>query len=501
MMFHHETTGFSLTVIGFPAWSSLRRRISAAYFAIAVLILLASALTFGELQALERKVSLGDRMSDLFDTALEIRRFERNYFLHRQETDYAENLRYVVGMRELLTRNQADFRSLDAPGRIDLLRAALDRYEKAMARYVAAGGDGALEEQVRNSGKELVAVAEELATSERRVVQSSLATFRTILVVAIGGLAVFIVLLGQGLARRVVLPLRALQDGADAVSKGQRGSLAAPSRDRELVSVVAAFNHMLRELEVRQRHLVRSEKLASMGTMLSGVAHELNNPLSNISLSCQLLLEELGSLDAAAQKVYLGQIDEQTERARHIVRSLLDFARDREFGRAPVSLRELLEETVGFVRGEVPTRVDIAIDVADDIVLVADKQRLQQAFLNLLRNAVDAVETAGSISLAARRHRVSAGEGGPLAAAGCQLEGEVVDVVVADNGPGIPPEVLPRIFDPFFTTKDVGRGMGLGLFIVFEIIEEHDGCIAAVSEPGKGAAFHIRLPLAAESKE
>jgi two-component system NtrC family sensor kinase len=499
MMFHHETVDATMTRL--PLWTSLRQRISVGYAAIAVLILLASALTFGELRVLEARVSLGDRMSDIFDGAMEIRRFERNYFLHRQEADYAENLRYVKAVRDLLQRNQADFRSLESPGRIDLLRAALDRYEQAMAGYVAAGGDGAAEERVRASGKALVAIADDLATGERRAVQSSLASFRTLLVVSIGGLVVVIVLLGQGLARRVVLPLRALQEGADAVSRGERQNLTTPSRDRELVSVVDAFNHMLRELEVRQRHLVRAEKLASLGTMLSGVAHELNNPLSNISLSCQILLEELGSLEAAAQKAYLAQIDGQTERARRIVRSLLDFARDREFAKAPVSLRELVAQTVGFIRGEVPARVAIAIDVPEDIVLVADKQRLQQAFLNLLRNAVEALDGAGRVSVTARRHRVAAAEDGPLAAAGCQLQGEVVDVVVADDGPGIPPKVLPRIFDPFFTTKDVGRGMGLGLFIVYEVIEEHDGCIAATSEPGEGAAFHVRLPLATENKE
>ncbi|MBX9701032.1 MAG: HAMP domain-containing histidine kinase, partial [Acetobacteraceae bacterium] len=363
----------------------------------------------------------------------------------------------------------------------------------------ATGGDpaqeAAFEPRIRSLGKEIVAIAEELAGAERRVVQSSLATFRRILVVAIGSLAAFIVLLGRALSRSVVSPLKEMETSVDAISRGKRDSLAMPSRDRELVSIGNAFNHMLRELDLRQRHLVQSEKLASLGTMLSGVAHELNNPLSNISSSCQILLEELEGTDVDTQKMFLGQIDGQTLRARNIVRSLLDFARDREFRKEALPLRELVEQTVGFVKGEVPAKAAIGIAIADDIIVFADKQRLQQALLNLLKNALEALGETGSVAVTAEKHFVSPGtEDGPAWAVGCGLEGEVVDIAVSDDGPGIAPEVLPRIFDPFFTTKDVGLGMGLGLFIVYEVVDEHGGWIAASSEPGKGTTFHIRLP-------
>jgi signal transduction histidine kinase len=120
---------------------------------------------------------------------------------------------------------------------------------------------------------------------------------------------------------------------------------------------------------------------------------------------------------------------------------------------------------------------------------VADRQRLQQVCLNLIKNAVQAVGNTGLVSISARH--VAEGEAFPVA---CPVQGAAVDLFFSDSGPGIASEVLPRIFDPFFTTKDVGHGMGLGLFIVREIVEQHAGCITVESEPGRFTTFHIRLP-------
>jgi signal transduction histidine kinase len=259
---------------------------------------------------------------------------------------------------------------------------------------------------------------------------------------------------------------------------------------------------MLRELEVRQRHLVQSEKLASLGTLLSGVAHELNNPLSNISTSGQILAEEIESADPAFKKELVAQINEQTDRARNIVRSLLEFSRDKDFKMQRLNLKGLVEETIRFIRGQVPATVAIRIEVPEDLEIAADKQRIQQAFLNLLKNAAESIREEGAVTVSARRHRAIDKVGEETSIINylkyhgkCTLEEDTVDIEIRDTGVGIPPEIIPKVFDPFFTTKDVGKGSGLGLFIVHEIIEEHDGCIAVDSEPGKGTAFLIRLPL------
>jgi signal transduction histidine kinase len=476
---------------------SLRGKVTLGYYAVAAIILVASLFFVGELRTLEARVVLGQRATDLFNTVLEIRRFERNYFLHHQAADLEENARYVTLAQDMLAANQADFSAIATPARLAELRALLGDYQRRMSAFAAAA-DGrpieSIEPQVRQVGQEVVAIAEEMAGLERRQIQTTLASFRTLLLGVILCMALLIVVIGRALSQRVVRPLKEMESSVAAISTHRRETLSAPSNDREILSIIAAFNHMLKELDLRQKSLMRSERLASLGTMLSGVAHELNNPLSNISTSCQILQEEVGESDAATQKMYLGQIDQQTERARNIVRSLLDFSREKEFRKESVLLRPLVAQTVGFVRGEVSAKSVVQLSIPEDMRVPADAQRLQQVFVNLIRNALEGLGPDGKIHISAEVLRVSGPPEGTAFGAGCEAEGEFVEICVADNGPGIAPDILPRIFDPFFTTKDVGHGMGLGLFVVYEIVDEHNGCIAVRSTPGQGATFCIRLP-------
>jgi two-component system NtrC family sensor kinase len=446
---------------------------------------------------------MSERISGLFETAMEIRRFERNYFLHAQAADLAENAAYIDKLETMLSDGREGFALLEAPGQIEALREITGRYRQQVNLYVATPANApqrsSREEQVRATGKELVSITETLVQTERKLLQSSLTTFRITLVIIVVGLALFMIGLGQALSRRVSQPLKQLERYVAAISGGRRDTLLQPSQDREIVSITLAFNQMLKELEVRQKHLLRSEKLASLGTLLSGVAHELNNPLSNIWSSCQILQEELKEADPEQQQMLLAQIDEQCERARHIVSSLQDFARERNFSREHFSLRQLVEQTLRFIKAEIPSQVTINLAIADVLYLDADRQRMQQVFLNLVKNALDAIPGSGSIEIAARVRTGSDGDNG--FPADCDVKGDTIDISIRDSGTGMSAESLSRIFDPFYTTKDVGHGMGLGLFIVYQIIEEHEGCITATSEEGKGTTFFMRLPLAVPEME
>lgn len=483
--------------------SSLRQKITLAYLVVAALILAVSLFTFESLKRVETRILLSERISELFETAMEIRRFERNYFLHRQAADLGENAAYIDRLEAMLSAGRKGFELLEAPGQFEALREKTGRYRQQISRYAAMPANSqqriAQEQQVAATGKELVSITETLVQTERLLLQSSLAVFRITLVFIAIGLALFMVALGRALSRRVAQPLQQMEDYVAAISAGRRDTLPQPSQDREIVSITLAFNQMLKELEVRQKHLLRSEKLASLGTLLSGVAHELNNPLSNIWSSCQILQEELNEADPAHQQMLLAQIDEQCVRARRIVSSLQDFARERHFSREHFPLRQLAEQTLRFIKADVPPQVAITLDIADTLYLDADRQRMQQVFLNLIKNARDAIPGNGSIEIAARlrkEHDKSAGF-----PADCDVRGDTVDISVRDSGVGMTAECLARVFDPFFTTKDVGHGMGLGLFIVYQIIEEHEGCIAAASSEGQGTTFYIRLPLVAAQTE
>ena len=489
--------------------SSLRQKITLGYlgyYVMALLIIALSLFTFLELRLIDHKVVVGEHISKLFDATLEIRRFEKNYFLYRQEADLQESKRYAEEVIDLIERNTSEFAKLASAPRISALQNEVRAYRELMAEYartgtIDTGQSELLEAQIRKAGKDVVTIAEQMAGTERRRIRASLDRFRSILVASIALLSLLMIAVGWALSRMVVRPLKHMDSCVAAVSSGRLDKLATPSKDREIISITQAFNHMLGELELRQKMLLRSEKLASLGTMLAGVAHELNNPLSNISLSTQILLEEIEESDAVRRKELLEQIEEQTERARNIVRALLDFARDKPVKRENVLLAPLFDEVILFLRGETPADVRIVTEIAADIALPADRQRLEQAFLNLIKNAVEAMGDTGEIRISAvRRHlsregAVSRLDEGAKSLGKCFHGGDAVDIEIRDNGPGIPAEILPRIFDPFFTTKDVGRGMGLGLFIVYEIIEEHNGCISAESEAGRGTVFHIRLPL------
>lgn len=487
---------------------SIRQKITFGYYAILVIIVGLSIFTFMELRFIEKKIMFGEAISEFFDTTLEIRRFEKNYFLYKKDNDYLENVLYVTKAQELLERNMEGFKKIATPLQIASLKDNLRIYKALMEQYGRVMGRSTgmektlLEEKIRKTGKDIITVAEDISKTERRNLQVMLYNSQSLLIFSIISLCLLGIAIGQALSKMVVRPLKLLENSLEVIAEGRFESIQIKSRDREIVSLTNAFNKMLKELESRQRHLIQSEKLASLGTLLSGVAHELNNPLSNISTSTEILKEELEEADMKYKRELLSHIEDQTDRARNIVRSLLEFSRDKEFKKEKIPLKTIFEETIRFVKGQVPTKVIIDIDIPDDIIIFADKQRIQQAFLNLIKNAIESIADEGSVFIRAQKHRAIDKVEDETAIYNylkyrgkCTLEEDTVDIEIKDSGEGIPHELLPKVFDPFFTTKDVGKGSGLGLFIVHEIIEEHDGCIAVDSEVGKGTTFLIRLPI------
>lgn len=245
-----------------------------------------------------------------------------------------------------------------------------------------------------------------------------------------------------------------------------------------MISLSRAFNRMLVEMELRQSHLVRTEKLASLGTLLFGVVHEINNPLNNIYTSCQILREEIDSKDMEFKKELLKQIESETERARDIVHSILDYSKADK--KEMVNLDSIVRESIRFIRSEIPPKIEINIDIPRDINLFADPQQLKQVFLNLIKNSLNAIEGDGKIDISAI------------------LRNHDVEIKITDTGKGIPSEVLPRVFDLFFTTKEGRKGYGLGLFVTHNIIKEHQGSIDIQSSPGHGTTVQIKLPVKSE---
>lgn len=469
---------------------SLRRKIVFGYGVAAALVIGLSVYTLIDMRFLERNIQDGERITRFLDLTLEMRRFEKNYFLYRQPADRDENLRYALQAHQLLIEHNELFARFDTQGSLVGLGALLQRYQGAMAS-LAPEFSAPQETEIRRLGKKIVTLAETWSNAERRLLQKQLANHRHWLMASIGAVVLIVLLIGRWLAERVAFPLRQMEQRMVAVAAGQVGHLEFAVQDREIASLSEAFNRMLHELQLRQRQLVRTEKLAALGTLLSGVAHELNNPLSNISTSCEILGEELAAQMTDFERELLAQIDTETWRARRIVRSLLDYARERDFQRKTIVLAALVADSLRLIKARIPAAIDVRVDVPPSLIIEGDRQRLQQALFNLVSNAIDALDGIGELFIAARCPAPSLPVGALIFG---QCPASAVEIELRDTGCGISAEVLPRIFDPFFTTKDVGHGLGLGLFIVFEIVEEHGGCIAVLSAPGHGTRFLLRLP-------
>lgn len=484
---------------------SLHRKIRVGFFLYAAVLVLLGWIAYADLRYLDRRIQLADTVNSFVDTVLELRRYEKNYFLYGHPEDAAAVGRYADLADEALTRERDRLLVIASPARLDRLRQRLEEYRQLFSQYrQTAAGEGrgveVLASEIRAAGRELALAAETLAGDHRTHLTNTLARARTGLWVALAVVVMLGLLIAQGLVWATVRPLRKLERDLDSIGEGRSERLQPASRDREIVSMVNAVNHMLDELELRRRRLMQSEKLASLGTLVSGVAHELNNPLSNISTSSQILQEEVRQGDFQRLETGLGHIDEETGRARNIVRTLLEFSHEQRFDKQPVALFEVVDKALLLLGYPPSKRTNIKVDIDPVLTVEADTQRLQQVFVNLVKNALDAGTAATRVSIRAREEAVEdfvlpeqavTGRTSRPAATG---NSRLVRIEVADNGPGIPAAALSKVFDPFFTTKDVGHGSGLGLYVTQDIVDQHNGCIAVTSEPGRGTCFVICLP-------
>ncbi len=246
----------------------------------------------------------------------------------------------------------------------------------------------------------------------------------------------------------------------------------------EIVQVFL-YEEDVTERQQLQASLAQSEKLAAVGQLAAGVAHEINNPLTAIQANAQLLERSL-NFQANGQREMVEAIIEAGKRASEAVRDLLDFARSERYQVAPTDLNETVQRTLALIGPELGSRsISLQFDPGLDLPIInASQDHLQGVWLNLLINAIDAIdEGPGVITIKSRQ------------------VGDSIVVSVADSGQGIPQDRLSRIFEPFFTTKEPGRGTGLGLSVCHQIVTRHGGQIRASSRPGEGATFTVILPI------
>jgi signal transduction histidine kinase len=331
---------------------------------------------------------------------------------------------------------------------------------------------------VRMLGRKLTVYIEKTADIEYRQVQDMIKRSQYYHLTTFAALSILASLTALFLIFNVDRPLKSIEKAIYKIAKGDYTNIPAISTGDEFESLVTSLNDMINELNKRSEIVLQTEKMASLGTLTSGVAHELNNPLNNISTSVQILLEELEDASPEYRKGLLMETEKQVERARDTVKALLEFSREGYFSPQFVHVENLIYQTLKLIKGEVPPSVKINLDVPEDIEANLDPRQIQHVLINLILNAVQAMEEGGAITIRASQ----------------QENNGKFCLQVQDTGMGISEEDLPKIFDPFFTTKEVGKGSGLGLSVCHGIVEQQGGRIEVSSAPGKGTTFSVFLP-------
>lgn len=275
-------------------------------------------------------------------------------------------------------------------------------------------------------------------------------------------------------------------DGHDIPVKFSGGIIY--DRDKEIATFgiftdLRAILKIEEDLEQTHNMLMQSEKMAGLGRLAAGVAHEINNPMSGIMLYANLAQEDLGEDHAVSED--LQTIIHEAERCKVIVADLLEFSHQTSYEREPLDLNEVIRKTLGIL-GNQPIYHNIKVDLnlAEDLPpILGNSIRLNQVLMNLFVNAAQAMDSKGSLSITSRT----------------RASNDINEILIRDTGPGIPEDVIEQIFEPFFTTKTTGEGTGLGLSVSYAIVKEHQGTIKVLSSSAEGTIFSLRFPAVVDT--
>jgi signal transduction histidine kinase len=471
---------------------TLRKKIFLIFFAFLITGGTVWYLNFNKYRLLTQNFGLLDKKNKFLNWVLETRRYEKNYFLTGESKNLAEALDFENQAQEQLHLIE-HHTALPIPSH-DFFRVieTARSYKAALFQLLkyydkndeSNSGPRQIQDlrryqtEVKSWGAILTADAEKMVKNQQANLNKLFIEKKKYHFIALAEFIILCVFTILFLIFCVSRPLKSIENGIKKIVKGDYSNIPCKSMGDEFEALVNSLNHMLDELNRRTEQLIQSKKMASLGILTSGVAHELNNPLNNISTSVQILLEELDEGDTQYQRQQLEETEKQVERARDIVKSLLEFSRETHYSVEPVQVHQLVSNTVRLIRGETPANVEIRTNVPSEIWADMDPRQIQQVLINLTTNGIQAMTGGGVLDIRAFE---------------CPDEPGVC-IQVEDSGMGISKEDLPKVFDPFFSTKDVGQGTGLGLSVTHGIIKKHGGRINVESQPGKGTMFTAFLP-------
>ena len=414
-----------------------------------------------------------------------MRKAEKNYFLYKDLNALKELAKLGEKKHETVVSSKSLGPILQEQGRKNY-----DRLLEIFKEYLALAHNvintrtppRAFELKFRTLGQELTSLSEQLLRQERGSVSQTINNNVVMLIAALGIVFVIQLILWQYFFSLIIEELDIMGTMIKKVSEGRFHEVAVRTLSRphnEIEIAIKAISDMARKLEKREDDIMQAGKLASLGALISGVAHEFGNPLNNISLMAQTYLSVYDMLGDEEKKTFMGDVYNQTERIRKIVENLLDFSRQKKQELQEANLKDIVELSLSLVNNHLKlAKVKQHVDVPDHLPQVhVDSSQIEQVLINLFINAIQAMPEGGDL----------------FVKGGYDPKSDNLILEVRDTGVGIQKEILPNIFDPFFTTKST-KGTGLGLSVSYGIIRQHHGDIAVESEEGQGTKFIIKLP-------
>jgi two-component system NtrC family sensor kinase len=463
--------------------ASIKHKLITSLLIVYFLSSLATIFAIYSLAKVEAKIDIIGLFDEISQKVLETRRYEKNFLLYNNDEDLRITLDYLDKVRADINnlKTVTAFPQKDLPEYIRRLEDYADSLEKLKARADMPYPE-LLEEAVHLSGHAFTTYVIEQDNLLRQEITSGALQARKLAQIILVLAILLGVFLSIYLIRRIVSPLEFIIKSASRIVDGELSKIPmvpGPDRSREEVELINSLNLMLRFLETKQDQLVQSAKLATIGKVTAGIAHEINNPLNNIYLTAEVLLEDLPNIECAERLEMVNDILNQAERAREVVHHLLAFSRTRKTtSLEQLDLTALIRQTLVFLKNQIRiNQVSVQTKMPDTPILInGNPNQLQQVFVNIILNAIQSMGPGGLLTIKIKT-----------------VAENKAQVQISDNGPGIPEDVKTRIFDPFFTTKS--EGTGLGLSVSNSIIEDHNGKISLDSEQGRGTTFYVDLPI------
>ncbi|MBI4849159.1 MAG: HAMP domain-containing protein [Nitrospirae bacterium] len=427
---------------------------------------------------LETFVASGKHARELsINFILDMRRWEKNYMLFRDKASFDK-----LNLSLSLFNNIIPF-CFECARYTEAIHTLFSVYNEIDTKV----------NDLQIIGTKLEEITNKIASRERQKVSDFFTHTQRLLLMALILLCTLGPLIVYKTATYIVAPIKRLADITRKISEGDI-TLRAPIREHdETFTLAVSFNKMLDHLQLTQESLEKSmellrekqeeaEKRASLGFLVSGVAHELNNPLNNISLTAETMKEDIKELSPEQMAEYVQDILAQCERAQQVVENLLDFAGARKSSsKNNLNIVSVVQESINLIANQLKVNnINLRLDFHDSILFIkGNRSKLEEVFINLMVNAVHAMKDSGTLSISIKP----------------DSEINNVFIEIGDTGCGISQKDLKNIFEPFFTTKPVGEGTGLGLSVARSLILEHEGEIDVDSTEGVGTTFIIRLPL------